>query len=71
MNATDTRIAASMYSILMAVTNVAQGVGMFITGALSDFTSFVVLFILMGGINLLAIPFVATIDQGKEIKQTS
>lgn len=71
MNATDTRIAASMYSILMAVTNVAQGVGMFITGALSDFTSFVVLFILMGAINLLAIPFVATIDQGKEVKQTS
>jgi MFS transporter, PAT family, beta-lactamase induction signal transducer AmpG len=65
MNATDARIAASMYSILMAVTNVAQGVGMFITGALSDLTGFMLLFIVMGMINLLAIPFISTIEKGK------
>jgi MFS transporter, PAT family, beta-lactamase induction signal transducer AmpG len=65
MNATDARIAASMYSILMAVTNVAQGVGMFITGALSDLTGFMLLFIVMGAINLLAIPFISTIEKGK------
>jgi len=65
MNATDTRIAASMYSILMAVTNVAQGVGMFITGTLSDLTSFFVLFVIMGAVNLLAIPFIGTIEKGK------
>jgi len=65
MNATDARIAASMYSILMAVTNVAQGVGMFITGALSDLTGFLLLFIVMGAINLLAIPLIPTIEKGK------
>jgi PAT family beta-lactamase induction signal transducer AmpG len=63
MNATDGRIAASMYSILMAVTNVAQAVGMFITGALSDVIGFLPLFILMGLINLLAVPFIATIEK--------
>jgi PAT family beta-lactamase induction signal transducer AmpG len=66
MNATDSRIAASMYSILMAVTNIAQGVGMFITGALSDVIGFLPLFILMGLINLLAIPFIKTIGKGKQ-----
>ena len=65
MNATDARIAASMYSILMAVTNVAQGVGMFITGALSDLTGFMLLFIVMGAINLMAITFISTIEKGK------
>ncbi len=34
MEHTDPRIAASMFSILMAVTNVAQGVGMGVSGAL-------------------------------------
>ena len=35
MNYTDPRIAASMFSILMAVTNIAQGVGMAMSGFLS------------------------------------
>jgi PAT family beta-lactamase induction signal transducer AmpG len=66
MNATDTRIAASMYSILMAITNVAQGFGMFLTGSLSDVISFSLLFIIMGLFNLLAIPFINTIKQGNK-----
>jgi len=66
MNATDARIAASMYSILMAVTNVAQGLGMFITGALSDMISFPLLFLIMGALNLLSIPFISAIAAGKE-----
>ena len=66
MNATDTRIAASMYSILMAVTNVAQGLGMFITGGLSDLISFPLLFLIMGALNLLSIPFIKSIAEGKE-----
>jgi len=63
MNVSDSRIAASMYSILMAVTNVAQGFGMFLTGRLSDTISFSLLFIIMGLVNLLAIPFIHTIKQ--------
>lgn len=66
MNASDPRIAASMYSILMAITNVAQGIGMFITGTLSDSISFMLLFVIMGLVNLLAIPFIKTIEAGKK-----
>jgi MFS family permease len=65
MNATDSRIAASMYSILMAVTNVAQGFGMFLTGTLSDVISFRTLFIIMAFFNLLAIPFIGAIKKEK------
>lgn len=65
MNAVDARIAASMYSILMAVTNVAQGFGMFLTGVLSDSISFVLLFIFMGLVNLLAVPFINIIERAR------
>lgn len=65
MNATDTRVAASMYSILMAVTNVAQGLGMFLSGSLSDGIGFVWVFVVLGLINLLSIPFINTIHEGK------
>jgi len=67
MNATDTRVAASMYSILMAVTNVAQGLGMFLSGSLSDSIGFVWVFVALGLINLLSIPFISTIDKGKTV----
>jgi PAT family beta-lactamase induction signal transducer AmpG len=65
MNATDTRIAASMYSILMAVTNVAQAVGMFLSASLTDSIGYVWVFVVMGAINLLSIPFIRTIHKGK------
>ena len=65
MDATVARIAASMYAILMAVTNVAQGLGMFISGSLSDVVGFRWIFVIMGTINLLAIPFIGRIHQGK------
>jgi len=61
MDATDSRIAASMYSILMAVTNVAQGFGIFLTGSLSDAVGFMWIFVVMGFLNLLAIPFIKKI----------
>lgn len=65
MNATDARIAASMYSILMAVTNVAQAVGMFLSASLTDSIGFVWVFVVMGAVNLLSIPFIHTIHRGK------
>lgn len=65
MNATDARIAASMYSILMAVTNVAQAVGMFLSASLTDRIGFVWVFVVMGAVNLLSIPFIHTIHRGK------
>ena len=58
MQYTDTRIAASMFSILMAATNVAQGAGMAISGLLADIISYRLTFGLLGLINLLAIPLI-------------
>ncbi len=69
MNATDTRVAASMYSILMAVTNVAQGLGMFLSGSLSDGIGFVWVFVVLGLINLLSLPFINTIHKGRLIAE--
>ena len=71
MNATDTRIAASMYSILMAVTNVAQAVGMFLSASLTDSIGYVWVFVVMGAINLLSIPFIRTIHKGKTQTQSA
>jgi PAT family beta-lactamase induction signal transducer AmpG len=61
MKYTDPRIAASMFSILMAVTNVAQGVGMALSGVLSDRVGFRVAFGILAAINLLAIPLISLV----------
>ena len=61
MHYTDARIAASMFSILMAVTNVAQGAGMALSGILSDSIGFRITFIILGVLNLLAIPLLPAI----------
>lgn len=56
MHATDPRIAASMYSILMAATNVAQGAGMAVCGGLADAAGFRWTFAITAAVNLLALP---------------
>jgi predicted MFS family arabinose efflux permease len=53
---TDPRIAASMFSILMAVTNVAQGAGMAASGVLADRVGFRWTFAAIAALNLLAVP---------------
>lgn len=61
MKYTDPRIAASMFSILMAVTNVAQGAGMAVSGMLSDKASYRLAFGVLAIINLLAIPLISLV----------
>jgi len=56
MNYTDSRIAASMFSILMAVSNVAQGAGMGLTGFMADTVGFRWTFIAFTAINILVFP---------------
>jgi MFS transporter, PAT family, beta-lactamase induction signal transducer AmpG len=56
MGHTDPRIAASMYSILMAVVNVAQGVGMGASGLMADTLGFRWTFVAIAAFNLLIIP---------------
>lgn len=56
MSCTDPRIAASMYSILMAVTNVSQGIGLALSGVLADQAGFRWAFVILTLFNLLALP---------------
>ena len=57
MEYTDPRIAATMFSIMMAVTNVGQGVGMGMTGAFVDMMGFRTTFMIMAAVNVIALPF--------------
>lgn len=61
MSKTDPRIAASMFSILMAVANIGTGIGLALSGGLVDSFGFSVTFIVLAGLNLLAIPLVGLI----------
>ena len=57
MRFVDPRIAASMYAILMAFTNIGQGIGMYVSGALADLTGFSMTYLILFGLNLLVLPF--------------
>jgi PAT family beta-lactamase induction signal transducer AmpG len=70
MEYTDPRIAATMFSILMAVTNIGQGIGMGLTGALSDSLGFQTTFIIMAVLNFAAIPFLSMIFGKRVMKQS-
>ena len=63
MNYTDPRIAASMYSIFMAVTNIGQGVGFAVAGGLADvpLVGFRWAFVILGCVNLLALPLLPAV----------
>jgi PAT family beta-lactamase induction signal transducer AmpG len=63
MNYTDPRIAASMFSILMAVTNVAQGAGMTIGGGLTDRIGFRWTFAIIAVVNVFALPLLPVVFQ--------
>ncbi len=49
MHMVDPRIAASMYAILMAFTNIGQGIGMYLSGALADAFGYQVTFLVLLG----------------------
>jgi PAT family beta-lactamase induction signal transducer AmpG len=56
MDSTDRRIAASMYSILMAVANIGTGIGLGIAGALSDGIGFRLTFVILAALNMFILP---------------
>ena len=70
MEYTDPRIAATMFSILMAVTNIGQGIGMGITGALSDSMGFQTTFMIMAVLNFAALPFLSMIFGKRVLKRS-
>lgn len=53
----DPRIAASMFALLMALTNVGTGVGFAVSGALADAIGYRWTFALLGPLNLLSVIF--------------
>ena len=61
MNYTDQRIAASMFSILMAATNIAQGAGMALSGVLADGIGFRWTFVVLAGLNFLSVPLISIV----------
>ncbi|MDX9850767.1 MAG: MFS transporter [Anaerolineaceae bacterium] len=69
MEYTDPRIAATMFSILMAVTNIGQGVGLGLTGFFADSFGFKTTFIIMALLNFAVLPFLPMIF-GKNAKKT-
>jgi predicted MFS family arabinose efflux permease len=54
-------IAASMFAILMAVTNIGQGAGMALSGMLVDASGFRITFGILAALNLLALPLLPRI----------
>lgn len=57
MKYTDPAIAASMFAILMSVTNVGQGIGLGAGGALASKAGFPLTFVIFGALMVLVIPF--------------
>ena len=55
------QIAASMFSILMAVTNIGQGIGLGLSGFLSDSIGFQMAFLAFAAFNLLALPLLPAV----------
>lgn len=68
MNHTDPRIAASMYSIFMAVINVGQSLGFAAAGELAGLPAvgFRWAFVILTGINLLALSFLSVVFGDKQ-----
>ena len=61
MKASDPRIAASMFSILMAVANIGTGIGLGVSGVLADTVGFRWTFVIIGALNLIAVPLLPAI----------
>jgi len=61
MRATDPRIAASMFSILMAVANVGTGIGLALSGGMADSLGYRAAFVIIAFLNLLALPLLPLI----------
>ena len=58
---TDGRIAATMFSILMAGENISTGFGLGLTGFLSDLADFTIAFFILAALNFLALPLIGVI----------
>jgi len=67
MRITDGRIAATMFSIMMAVANIGTGIGLGISGALAEGVGYRLTFLVLAAMNLLALPLIQLIFKKKTI----
>ena len=61
MRVVDSRIAASMFAILMAFTNVGQGIGLALSGALADAAGFRVTLLVFAALPFLVLPLLPSV----------
>lgn len=66
MRITDGRIAATMFSILMAVANIGTGIGLAMTGILSDGIGYAATFLILAALNVMVLPFIKMIFASDE-----
>ncbi|NMC53247.1 MAG: MFS transporter [Chloroflexi bacterium] len=71
MNKSDPRIAASMFSILMAIANIGTGIGLALSGSLVDALNYRWTFFIIAGLNLLALPLLGVIFKPAEDRAAS
>jgi len=67
MRITDGRIAATMFSIMMAVANIGTGIGLGVSGALAEGVGYRLTFLVLAAMNLLALPLIQLIFKKKTI----
>lgn len=66
MRVTDGRIAATMFSILMAVANIGTGIGLGVTGVMSDALGYNATFLILAVLNLATLPLIGIIFPEKK-----
>ena len=67
MRVVDPRIAASMFAILMAFTNVGQGIGLGLGGSLSDGIGFRLTLAIFAGLLVLVLPFLSGVFRQNKV----
>ncbi|MFH1446291.1 MAG: MFS transporter [Chloroflexota bacterium] len=68
MEKTDPRIAASMFSLFMAVANIGTGIGLVLSGYLVDGIGYKLTFVFIAVLNLLALPLIPLVFMRREAK---
>ena len=68
MENTDPRIAASMFSILMAIANIGTGIGLALSGILVDGIGYKLTFVVIAVLNLIALPLIPLVFKRGETK---
>lgn len=69
MDRTDPRIAASMFSILMAIANIGTGIGLAVTGVIVDTVGYPWTFVILAAFNLLALPLIPVVFTKKTFRK--